>query len=284
MLIEILGSGGAIATPQPGCGCLACTQARERGVPYSRTGPSYFVHGPDVLIDTPEEARLQLDRAAIAQVPACIYSHWHPDHTAGRRVFEHNLDFRAWPAITTPTEVYLPQQVAADSRLRLGMWEQLAYMESREMVRVHVLADGEVLTRNGVTIRPFRLHEDYVYAFLLEDNGRRALIAPDELHAWQPPDELQGIDLAILPMGIPEFDPFSGQRLVPSQHPVLQTEATFAETLAVVRQLKPRRVVLSHLEEPFRLTFDGYRALADQLQRQEGLAVTFAYDTMRIEV
>ena len=37
-----------------------CVEARENGVPYSRTGPSLFVHGPDVLIDTSEEIRLQL--------------------------------------------------------------------------------------------------------------------------------------------------------------------------------------------------------------------------------
>ena len=88
MKVEILGSGGASATPRPGCACRVCVEARERGVPYSRMGPSLFVHGPNVLFDTPEESRLQLDRSTVTKIAACFYSHWHPDHTMGRRVWE----------------------------------------------------------------------------------------------------------------------------------------------------------------------------------------------------
>ena len=50
MRVEVLGSGGAVTIPRPGCSCRVCVEAREKGVPYSRTGPSVFVHGPDVLI------------------------------------------------------------------------------------------------------------------------------------------------------------------------------------------------------------------------------------------
>ena len=60
MKIEFLGTGGAITTPNPGCNCSVCVQARKEGIPYSRSGPSLFVHGPDVLIDTPEEIKDQL--------------------------------------------------------------------------------------------------------------------------------------------------------------------------------------------------------------------------------
>ena len=54
MRLEILGSGGAVTIPRPGCDCRVCAEARARGIPYARTGPSVFVHGPDVLIDTPQ--------------------------------------------------------------------------------------------------------------------------------------------------------------------------------------------------------------------------------------
>lgn len=283
MEIEVLGSGGAIATPQPGCGCRACTAAREHGIPDARMGPAYFVHGPGLLIDTPEEARLQLERAGLSHVPACIYSHWHPDHTAGRRVFEMNMEFLHWPPVTRPTDVYLPQQVAADAHQRLGLWEQLSYLQHREMIRLHELRDGATLALNGVTVRPFPLHERYVYAFLLEEEGKRALVAPDELIGWQPPMDLGALDVAVIPMGIPEFDPFTGQRRVPADHPVLRSEETLAQTLDVVRRLDARRVVLSHIEEPFRLTHQDLLRLEARLQG-EGLPVTFAYDTMRIAV
>src|SRR5437868_5425454 len=65
MQIEFLGTGGAIATPVPGMLDPLNVKARTLGVPYSRFGPCIYVHGPELLIDTPEEARLALDRANI---------------------------------------------------------------------------------------------------------------------------------------------------------------------------------------------------------------------------
>ncbi|HEX5799255.1 MAG TPA: MBL fold metallo-hydrolase, partial [Gaiellaceae bacterium] len=232
MKVEILGSGGATVTPRPGCACRVCVEARERGVPYSRTGPSVFVHGPDVLFDTPEESRLQLDRSGVTRIAACFYSHWHPDHTMGRRVWESigGHDFRRWPPVPgsrRATDVYLPQQVAADFDVRLGASEHFRFLESRGFVRLHQLRDGETVELGGVTIRPFRLYEDYVYAFELSGDGKRLLLVMDELHDWVPPSALRGVDLAVLPMGLSEHDPFTGERRIHARHPVLRFEATF---------------------------------------------------------
>ena len=70
MKVEFLGTGGAFPTPRPGCDCAICVQARERGVPYARTGPCLFVHGPNLLIDTPEECRQQLNRSGVGRSTA----------------------------------------------------------------------------------------------------------------------------------------------------------------------------------------------------------------------
>ena len=288
MRVEILGSGGAATTPRPGCRCRVCVEAREHGVPYARTGPSVFVHGPDLLFDTPEEAKLQLDRAGIGHVAACFYSHWHPDHTMGRRVWEtRNADFRGWPREAKRllvTDVYLPQQVAADFRERLGGMEHLEFMQGRGWVRVHELADGDVVDVGGVRVRPFRLAEDYVYAFeLVDGDGRRLLLAMDELNGWVPPEEARGCDLAVIPMGICEFDPFTGERLIHPEHPVLRYEATFEETLGIVEALGAQRVVLSHVEEMDGLSHDDLQRLGTRLQA-EGRPVTFAWDGLVAEV
>ncbi|MEB2286791.1 MAG: MBL fold metallo-hydrolase [Anaerolineae bacterium] len=284
MRIEFLGSGGAITTPRPGCTCRICAEARARGVPYSRSGPSVFVHGPNMLIDTPEESKFQLDRAGIAHVPACLYSHWHPDHVAGLRVWETmNGDWLSWPPQHRRSTVYLPQQVAEDFHHRLGAWEQLMYLQRLGVVEVIVLRDGETVARNGVTIRPFRVAQDYVYAFLFEEGATRVLIAPDELFGWAPPAEVRGVDLAVLPMGLPVFDPLSGARIISAEHPVLRAEATFEQTLDMVRALDARRVILTHIEEPVGLGHDDLEQVAARLQG-EGLPITFAYDTLAVEV
>jgi phosphoribosyl 1,2-cyclic phosphate phosphodiesterase len=287
MRVEILGSGGATTTPRPGCACRVCVEAREHGLPYTRTGPSTFVHGPNLLFDTPEEARLQLDRAAIGDIAACFYSHWHPDHTMGRRVFEtRNGDFRGWPPEAKRqrvTDVFLPEQVAADFRVRLGGMDHLEFMAGRGWIRIHELSDGETVTIGGVLIRPFRLAEDYVYAFELREDSRRLLLAMDELNGWQPPIALRGCELAVIPMGICEFHPFSGTRLIHQEHPILRFEATFEETLGIVDELAAQRVVLSHVEEMDGLTLSELSGLERRL-RDQGRPVTFAFDGLVVDV
>jgi phosphoribosyl 1,2-cyclic phosphate phosphodiesterase len=283
--VEILGSGGATTAPRPDCACRVCAEARANGgPPHARTGPSTFVHGPNLLFDTPEDARLQLDRAAIGDIAACFYSHWHPDHTMGRRVWEtRNGDFRGWPPAAKQqrtTDIYLPEQVALDFRRYLGGWAHLEFMAGRGWVCVHELADGETVDVGGVTVRPFRLAEDYVYAFELTAGSRRLLVAPDELNGWTPSPEVRGVDLAVLPMGICELDPFSGERRIHPEHPVLRFEATFEETLAIVDALGAGRVILSHLEEIDELTYDDLL----RLERQVGRNITFAFDGLRAAV
>ena len=86
MRVEFLGTAGAFSIPKPLCGCRVCSEARANGVPYSRAGPAVFVHGPDVLIDTPEEMKAALNRSHVREIAGCFYSHWHPDHVMGRRV------------------------------------------------------------------------------------------------------------------------------------------------------------------------------------------------------
>lgn len=287
MRVEILGSGGATTTPRPGCACRVCVEARAKGLPYSRTGPSTFVHGPDVVFDTPEESKLQLDRAGIGRITACFYSHWHPDHTMGRRVWEtRNGDFRTWPREAKRpqvTDVYLPQQVAADFRVWLGGMAHLEFMRDRGWIHIHELRDGDVVEIDGVAIRPFRLTEDYVYAFELSDGASRLLVAMDELNGWVPPPEVRGCDLAVLPMGICELDVFTGERRIHPEHPILRFEATLEETLGIVEQLRARRVVLSHVEEIDGLSYDDLLRLEERL-RDEGRPVEFAHDGMVVSL
>ncbi len=282
MRIEFLGTGGAISTPRPGCTCRVCSQAREQGPPYSRSGPSLFLHGPDVLFDTPEEIKDQLNRSRVREVKACFYSHWHPDHVMGRRVWEMNKDWRGWPARDRQTDVYIPEQVARDFRARLGTWEHLEYLQAQRLVRLRELPDGEEVRLEGVTIRPFRLAEAYVYAFLVSGADRRLLIAPDELRGWNPPTSVRDLDLAVIPMGVLEFDPLSGERRLHPDHPVLESEATFRQTLGIVRALNAKRVVMTHIEEPDGVSYDDLLELEERLRR-DGLDLRFAYDTLLLD-
>ncbi|MGI9047801.1 MAG: MBL fold metallo-hydrolase [Rubrobacteraceae bacterium] len=283
MRIEFLGTGGAITTPQPGCKCRVCVQARREGVPYSRSGPSLFVHGPDVLIDTPEEIKDQLNRSRVTSIAACFYSHWHPDHVMGRRVWEMNRDWRGWPPEDRTTDIYLPEQVGRDFRKMLGTWDHLAYLQHLGLVWITELRDGESVEVGDTRVNTFRVAEDYVYAFVFEGEGKKVLIAPDELKGWIPPDWLRGLDVAVLPMGITEFNPLTGERHIAEEHPIFKLEATYEETMEIANTLDAERVILTHVEEVDGLTHDELQELQRRLQT-EGRNIEFAHDTLMVDV
>ncbi len=284
MKIEILGSGGATLTPRPFCECHVCKEALQKGLPYSRSGPSYFIHEVNLLIDTPEEISLLLNRSAIRQVDAAVYSHWHPDHTAGMRVFECNLSFWAWPPQGPCTTLYLPAQVAEDFKQYHDLEKRAAFLERQyHVIEVKRLKEGDNLTVGNITITPILLAVGYVYAFLLDDGQSKVLIAPDETYDWKP-QALPPLDVAIVPMGLMEFDPFTGERIIPMEHPVLKTEATFRQTLGILPQLNARRIILSHIEEVNRLSYADYQRLSEKLAAEYPNlgTVSFAHDQMEV--
>jgi phosphoribosyl 1,2-cyclic phosphate phosphodiesterase len=260
--VEILGSGGAVTIPRPGCGCRLCVEAREKGAPYARTGPSVFVHGPDVLIDTPEESKEQLNRSQVTRIAAGLYSHWHPDHTAGRRVWEaRTFDFRSWPPRFETTPVDVPARVWDDFEEHYGLADQFRFLERQGTVEVRLLADGETFELGGTRVTAVPLAAENAYAFLFEADGKRVLVAMDETHEWTPP-ELGPLDLAVLPVGVFERHPFTGERLIPEEFcrpPVRKTR--YPTTLELARALAPRRLVLSHFEEMDRLSHDEHLRL-----------------------
>jgi len=99
MECTILGSGGCTIIPKPLCQCHICVEARKKSIPYSRGGPSAFLHDINLLIDTPAEIAGQLNRSDIHQLDYVILTHLDPDHTEGFRVVEQiALDFRSWEA------------------------------------------------------------------------------------------------------------------------------------------------------------------------------------------
>ena len=85
--------------PKPLCRCRVCREARRKGIPYARAGPTAFLHDINLLIDTPAEIISQLNRASIRRVNYVTFTHLDPDHVEGFRMVEQkSLDFRTWRA------------------------------------------------------------------------------------------------------------------------------------------------------------------------------------------
>jgi phosphoribosyl 1,2-cyclic phosphate phosphodiesterase len=144
------------------------------------------------------------------------------------------------------------------------------------------LADDHELVINNATVKLIPLAVGFVYAFLFEEAGTRVLVVADEHIGWQPGRDIDALDLAILPMGLPERHPLTGEQLVPADHPMLKTETTFTETIALIRRLPGKKVMLTDIEEPWELSYDDLRQVEVMLQ-ERGLPVSFAFDTQIVE-
>jgi phosphoribosyl 1,2-cyclic phosphate phosphodiesterase len=117
---------------------------------------------------------------------------------------------------------------------------------------------------------------------LLTKGQKMVFIAIKSLNPLQ---EMRVVDVAVLPIGIFEFHSLVGERLLPEHHPVLKIEATFGETLDIIRKLKVKKTILTHIEEINGLGFDDLNEVEKQLQKQkQELSIEIAYDTMVIEV
>jgi phosphoribosyl 1,2-cyclic phosphate phosphodiesterase len=286
--IEVLGAGGAHGVPRPFCTCESCREARDKGAPYTRLCPSLYIHDLRLVIDTPEEIGVQLNRARIERVEAALYSHWHPDHTAGSRVFEANADPQvtwASPPERYCTSVFIPERVMQTFAEYHALTTRMRYLEALGVIALQVIPMGQSITYQSVTITPFVLAEDYACGFVFQAANKRILICMDELNGWMPPAWLGRLDLAILPAGVFEFHPLTGQRVIPAGHPILVREATYAETLDMVQALDVGRVVFIHLNHSDQLTFDQFRELGRRMTAAAGgkRQVEFAYDGLIVD-
>ena len=124
----ILGSGGCMVIPKPLCRCRVCREARAKGVPYARAGPSAYLHDVGLLIDTPAEISCLLNRCRIRRVDHLTFTHLDPDHVEGFRVVEQiALDFRTWRAYPEKQIcLLLPQELNESLRKLQSQYGPLA--------------------------------------------------------------------------------------------------------------------------------------------------------------
>jgi len=293
MRIEVLGSGGSIPIPRPFCFCPVCEEARAKGIPYARGGPSLFIHDLKLLIDTPEDISAAINRARIPFVESVMYSHWHPDHTAGIRVWEGNYSpglHYIYPPVIRTTTMYLPENVEKTFHEHHALFEKGNYQESLGLIRRQIVPVEQPFTLHGVTITPFALAESYVCGFHFAwsdgETPRRMVICMDEITNWQPPAWFGPLDLLVLPAGLFEYHPLSGERNIALKHPLLKEEITYQQTLDLARSINPKRLLLIHISETEKLSYDELTETARRhnAQPSDYPPLTFAHDTLCIEV
>jgi phosphoribosyl 1,2-cyclic phosphate phosphodiesterase len=266
--------------PKPLCRCRVCREARDKGVPYARTGPAAFLHDINLLIDTPAEIIVQLNRSSIRRINYLMFSHLDPDHVEGFRVVEQiTLDFRSWRAYPEKQLcLLLPEELNEPiKKLRSQYGSLIDFYQQSGFLRLQLFHEKIQIGNVRITAMPVSRGSQTAFVYAFENPASRVVYAPCDIKPFpEGRDEVQGADLLIIQPGIFEEGLKHGFKY-PTDHISRRTLYTFEQTLELARRLQAKKVVFVHLEEYWNRSHDDYRAL-----EAKHPGIRFAYDGMQL--
>jgi phosphoribosyl 1,2-cyclic phosphate phosphodiesterase len=282
MELTILGSGGCAVIPKPLCSCAVCREARQKGVPYERTGPSAFLHDENILIDTPAEIGRQLNRSQITHVDVLVLTHLDPDHIEGLRVVEQaTLDFRTWEAYPDKQiELLLPDGLNEGmDRIQSHYGSVIDYYEQQGFVLRTSFSGQITVGQVEITAIPVDRGSQISYIYVFVKEGRKMVYASCDIKPF-PEDRriVQNADLLVIQPGIFE-DGLKHGFTYSADHISRTTLYTFEQTMALAERIGAGRILFAHLEEYWNRSYDDYLTLEKQYDH-----ISFAYDGMHIQV
>jgi len=282
MILTILGSGGCMVIPKPLCRCDVCKEARRKGAPYERTGPSAFIFDENILIDTPAEIALQLNRSRIESIDYLMLTHLDPDHIEGFRVVEQiAIDFRTWKAYPEKQiHLVLPRLLLDRLRkIKTSYGSQLDYLVNNGFIKYSTFEDKTEIEALSVTGIPVDRGDQVSFIYVFEKNGRKLVYAPCDIRPFpEKTDMVKNADLLIIQPGIFEGG-LKHDFIYPDDHVSRTTLYTFEETLALGARIHAAKILFVHLEEYWNRSYTDYRELQQQYEN-----IRFAYDGMKVVV
>ncbi|MBQ8638493.1 MAG: MBL fold metallo-hydrolase [Lachnospiraceae bacterium] len=280
MKVKIIGSGGCVSIPRPCCSCRVCREAREKGVPYARSGCSLYIEDAGILIDTPEDINQGLNHANVETVDCVLFSHTDPDHTMGMRVFEQlRMD---WLGRSVGKECTNPIEMAALPCVVDGLRKQatrfgsvLSYYEICGLVRItgcHVVEKGSL----RIDLIPVDETEQ-VTVFVLTEAGKKIIYAPCDVKPFPENPIFEQADVLIIGNTI-VGDVLKNGFVMEADNPLKTDLFDMDEILALKKKYQIRQVVITHLEEDWGKSYDDYLELEKEYD-----GIRFAFDGMEIE-
>ena len=239
-----------------GCSCAVCTSDDPRN---KHLRPSILVTmdgGENILVDTPPEMRIQLLANHVKRVDAILYTHSHADHVYGLddiRVFNMRSK-RDMP-------LYVEPNVEQDiRRIYEYIFRVTQVGGGKPQVTFHTVEPERAIELFGTTVLPMRVWHGRLPVLAYKFGPSFAYVTdvsaiPDE--TWP---HLFDLDLLIL----------DATRREPHE-----THLHLDASLDIIRQLKPKRALLTHLSHDY-----DYAAMERELP--EG--VELARDEMVIEI
>jgi phosphoribosyl 1,2-cyclic phosphate phosphodiesterase len=224
----LLGTGTSHGVPMIGCDCPTCTSPDPRNQ-RTRSGALLRTARGNLLIDTPPELRLQLLREGVARLHAVLFTHSHADHLFGLddlRIFPHYLGHSL--------PIFCEEAVERQIRASFGY--------AFEPITLQYPA-GAVpqLEFRRIGTEPFDVLGQHVIPLRLEHGRFRVLGFRFDNVAYctdvkeiprESLDRLEGLDVLVL------------DALRERPHP---THLSLAESLEIVKQLRPKKTYFTHI-------------------------------------
>lgn len=281
MKIKIIGSGGCVSTPKPCCSCKVCTEAREKGFPYARTGCSLFVEDAKVLIDTPEDINYALNHANIDQVNYVLYSHMDPDHTMGMRLFEQLkmdwLNSSIGIKCNDPVKVISLPTVLEDLKKQGTKYgSALDYYATCGLITLQ--ADNYLKVENiSIEIIPANVEES-VSIFIITEDDKKIIYAPCDVKPFPENDKFQNADTLIIGNTI-IGDVLKNGFILEQGNPLRDELFVMDEIVALKEKYHIKKVIITHIEEDWGKSYDDYLKLQEEYD-----GIYFAYDGMDVSI
>lgn len=277
MKIKIIGSGGCVSTPKPCCSCEICTEAREKGFPYARTGCSLFIEDGKVLIDTPEDINYALNHANIDQVNYVLYSHMDPDHTMGMRLFEQLkmdwLNSSIGIKCNDPVKVTSLKAVMEDLKKQGTKYgSALAYYASCGLITLY---EENNLKVENIELVPANVEES-VAIFIITGDDKKVIYAPCDVKPFLENDKFQFADTLIIENTI-IGDRLKNGFVLEQNNPLRDELFVMDEIVALKEKYHIKKVIMTHIEEDWGKSYDDYLEL-----QNEYAGIYFAYDGMEV--
>lgn len=278
MKFIFLGSGGCTALPRPGCFCKVCKEARLKGEPYKRSSCSIFLEDINLLIDTPEDINYSLNREQIKNIDIIMYSHWDPDHTLGIRVIEqlrlHWFKYFNGEKCNNPIKVYALQDVLEDIySIKNKFGSYLSYYEGLNLCESQPIAKVK-FKDIYITLIPIITNITST-AFVFENKNKKIIYAPCDNKPLPKNNLLYDADIFILGGFITE-NGFNDGTILHKDNKIFDAMLTLKEISDIKKEYNCKKIILTHLEEDWGLSFDDYNKMNSN-------DITFAYDGLIID-
>lgn len=267
MKLILLGSEGAGHFPRPCCFCRECKKARAKN--FERTGPALIETTQGILFDTPEEISQQLNREKIKKVSAVFYTHWHPDHTQGMRLFEHlgarNVfpGFKKGPA-KQPVQVFIPEESMPDFKKYIP---HIFYFEERGWIKISTVKNKEPIQFGDITVIPvnFNRPDRQRFGYVLMQGEKKAVYAPCSIFGMALDPLFYDADLFFMETGW--IGNTQNSRIESPEKSSCRDHVSLEENIELAKKLKPKKAILTHIEGTQHMTTEKLEKFLKQFKK-----------------